>query len=42
MKPTILTPEWVRKKKELSEGLMRRGKVFCDLERWKRKCIKVI
>jgi hypothetical protein len=42
MRPTILTPEWVKKKKMLSDELIRKGKLFYTLERQKRKYKKVI
>jgi predicted N-acetyltransferase YhbS len=37
MKPTIVTPEWQKKKKKLAQELMRKGKAFFDLQKLKRK-----
>ena len=37
MKPTILTPEWQKKKKKMAEELMRKAKDFFDLQKRKRK-----
>lgn len=35
--PTILTPEWRKKKKEMADKLMEKGKMFFERERWKHK-----
>jgi hypothetical protein len=42
MKPTILTPEWEKKKKKTAEELMRKGELFFDLQKQKRKFKKII
>ncbi|MGB2728209.1 MAG: hypothetical protein WBC40_11280 [Halobacteriota archaeon] len=42
MKPTILTPEWKKKKKKVAEELMRKGKLFFNLQKQKHKFKKVV
>lgn len=37
MKPSILTPEWEKKKKKMADELMRRGELFFALQRQKFK-----
>jgi hypothetical protein len=42
MKPTIVTPEWKKKKDEMAENLLRKGEAFFDSQKQKREFKKVI